>query len=70
MGNGVQHTHFKEFFDKRKGTSQYRDHLKYLFKTPSNGLRDYTFYDKKVKFYFEPRQPIDPQSAERYHKEG
>jgi len=42
---------------------------KYLFKTPSSGIRDYSFYDKKVKYYWERRQPVDPDSDRRYMTE-
>jgi hypothetical protein len=61
-GNHCMHTQYKQFFDKRKGEQQYRDTLKYIYKTPSCGIRDYSFYDKTVKYFFEFREPVHPGS--------
>lgn len=69
MGNHLQHTHFKEFFDKRKGQVQDKDLLRYIYKTPSSGMREYTFYDKKVKYYWDRRVPVHPESLERYEQD-
>ena len=43
--NHAYHTHFKEYFDKNCGQHQFTDQLKYIYKTPSNGVRDYSFFD-------------------------
>jgi len=43
--------------------------MKYIYKTPSNGIRDHSFFDKKAKFYWERRQPVDPESPERFMAE-
>ena len=47
--NHNYHTQYKEFFDKRHGKTQYQDHLRYIFKTPSNGMRDHSFFEQKAK---------------------
>lgn len=47
--NSHYHTQYKEFFDKRCGSHQYTDQIKYIYKTPSNGIRDHSFFDKKAK---------------------
>ena len=49
MHNHKFHTQYKEFFDKKKGQQQYTDQFRYIYKTPSNGMRDYSFYDQRVK---------------------
>jgi hypothetical protein len=69
MANELLHPTYKEFFDKRKGTTQFKDHLRYIHKTPSSGMRDFTFYDKKVKYYWDRRVPVHPASVERYSQD-
>mmetsp|Transcript_1196 Transcript_1196/g.2186 ORF Transcript_1196/g.2186 Transcript_1196/m.2186 type:complete len:257 (+) Transcript_1196:45-815(+) len=63
--NHFYHTQYKEYFDKRHGQPQYRDHIKYIYKTPSNGIRDHSYFEKRAKYYWERRQPVDPQSPVR-----
>ena len=63
--NHLYHTHFKEFFDKRSGSAQYQDHLRYIYKTPSNGTRDHDFFARRNKYYWERREPLNPDSPER-----
>ena len=67
--NHAYHTQYKEYFDKRCGSHQYTDNIKYIYKTPSNGARDHAFFDKKAKYYWERRQPIDPDSVDKYQAE-
>lgn len=47
--NKFYHTQYKEFFDKRCGAHQYTDQMKYIYKVPSNGIRDHSFFEKRNK---------------------
>ena len=63
--NHCYHTHYKEFFDKRSGSTQYTDKMRYIYKTPSNGVRDHQFFERRNKYYWERREPVDPDSQDR-----
>ena len=63
--NGFYHSQYKEFFDKRAGASQYQDHFRYIYKTPSNGIREHDFFKKRIQYYWERREPVNPDSIER-----
>ena len=39
--------------------------MRYIYKTPSSGARDYANFDKRNKYYWERRQPINPANEER-----
>ena len=43
--NSTYHKHYKDYFDKPIRQHQYVDQLKYIYKTPSNGARDYGFFN-------------------------
>ena len=68
--NDCYHMQYKQYFDKSSGQHQYTDAFKYIYKTPSNGTRDHHFFDSKVKYYWERRQPVDPDSPERHVAEN
>ena len=67
--NHCYHTHFKQFFDKKSGIRQYTDQYKYLVKTPANGVKEFSYYDNRVKYYWDRRQPVDPESQDRFKSE-
>ena len=63
--NAHYHTQYKQFFDKDCGRQQYTDQFKYIYKTPSNGQRDFGFFDQKSKYYWEKRSPVSPRSQQK-----
>lgn len=40
--------------------------MKYIYKVPSNGIRDHSFFDKRNKYYWERREPVNPDAPECY----
>lgn len=64
--NHAYHTQYREFFDKNCGRHQYTDQFKYIYKTPSNGNRDFGFFENKSKYYWEMRQPVNPDSPKKH----
>ena len=45
---------------------QYTDQMKYIYKVPSNGIRDHSFFEKRNKYYWERREPVNPDAPECY----
>ena len=63
--NAAYHTQYREFFDKSCGNHQYTDQFKYIYKTPSNGQRDYEFFQTRSKYYWDKRSPVSPRSKKK-----
>mmetsp|Transcript_12914 Transcript_12914/g.21853 ORF Transcript_12914/g.21853 Transcript_12914/m.21853 type:complete len:263 (-) Transcript_12914:319-1107(-) len=64
-GNSFYHTQYKELFDKPFGTHQYNEGLRYVYKTPSNGMREFDEFNHRTKYYWEKREPVKAHSPER-----
>ena len=62
VANSGSHGQYREYFDKPCGVHQYNSPLKYVYKTPSNGTRDFDFYAAKSSYYWDKRIPVDPRS--------
>lgn len=64
--NHAYHTQYRQYFDKKFGERQYTDQFKCVYKTPSNGQKEYYAFDNDTKYYWEKRSPVDPKSKKKY----
>jgi len=64
--NGAYHTQYRQFFDKPCGLRQYTDKLSYVYKTPSNGQKEYHQYAAASQYYWAKRSPVNPRSRKKW----